>query len=88
MENKTTAELLELLNKLPEAGEETWGEGGKYEQIMDELKTRYPFNNILNPDYDESLPAAWEDIKELQDEIKKLKRHKHDERSGDVLIRI
>lgn len=88
MENKTTVELLELLRKLPDSGDEVWGKGGKYEQIMGELVTRHPFFDILDPDFDESLPVAWEAIKELQDEIKKLKRHKHDERSGDVVVRI
>ncbi len=92
MENKTTTELLELLNKSPEEGEkgydEFWETDGIYEEIMEELKTREPFSSILNPDYDESLPSAFEAIKELEEEVKKLKRHKHDERSGDVLIRI
>ena len=88
MENKTTTELLELLRKLPEEGDKIWGEGGKYEQIMGELRTRYPFNEILDPDWDTSLPSAWEKIEELEVEIKKLKRHKHDEKTGDVLIRI
>ncbi len=63
MENKTTSELLELLRKLPDEGEKIWGEGGKYEQIMGELRTRYPFMEILDPDWDTSLPAAWEAIK-------------------------
>ena len=88
MENKTTIELLELLRKLPEEGEEIWGEGGKYEQIMGELETRHPFADILNPDYEDSLPAAWEAIKDIETTIKELRRHKHDERSGDVMIRI
>jgi hypothetical protein len=88
MENKTTTELLELLRKLPDEGEEIWGEGGKYEQIMGELETRHPFYNILSPDDDESLPSAWEAIKELQEEVKLLKRHKHEPNSGDVMIRI
>jgi chromosome segregation ATPase len=88
MENKKTTELLELLHKLPSEGEETWGERGTYEQIMGELKTRYPFYDILNENNEESLPSAWDAIKELQDEIKKLKRHKHDPKTGDVMIRI
>ena len=88
MENKTTTELLELLRKLPDSGDETWGLGGKYEQITSELKSRYPFYEILNEDDETSLPSAWAAIEKIKDEIKKLKRHKHDEKSGDVVIRI
>ena len=66
MENKTTSELLELLQKLPDSGEETWGEGGKYEKLMGELKTRHPFYDILNADNEDGLPAVWEAIKIFQ----------------------
>ena len=88
MENKTTTELLELLRKLPDNGDETWGSGGKYTKIIDELKTRYPFQDLLDEDWENSLPDLINQIKELKDEIKKLRRHKHDEKNGDVLIRI
>ena len=87
MENKKTTELLEMLSNLDE-NKGDWKSGGKYEQIIAELKTRQPFTELLNEDYDESLPSAWEVIKELQEEIKRLKRHKHDKMSGDVMIRI
>ena len=87
MENKTTTELLDLLQKLDEKKGD-WQTDGKYNQIMEVLKTREPFTELLNPDYNESLPALWEEVKELQEEIKKLKRHKHDPNTGDVLIRI
>ena len=59
-----------------------------YNEALEELKNREPFYEILNEEYDESLPALKEQIDELVGEIKKLKRHKHDEKSGDVLIRI
>ena len=92
MENKTTIELLELLHKEPKEGEkgydEYWASEDTYEQLMEELRTRSPFNDILNPDYEDSLPAVWEAIKEIQEDIKQLKRHKHEEKSGDVMIRI
>jgi len=92
MENKTTVELLDLLNKAPKEGgkgyDEFWAENGTYEQIMEELKRREPFLQILGEDWDTSLPAAWEEIENLKAEVKKLKRHKHDEKTGDVLIRI
>jgi len=92
MENKTTIELLELLNKSPKEGEkgfdEFWASDGIYEKAMKELKSREPFIQILGEDWDTSLPAVWEEIEDLKAEIKKLKRHKHGDKSGDVLIRI
>jgi hypothetical protein len=87
MENKTTSELLNLFANL----DEKKGDfliGGKYGQIIDVLKTREPFMQLLDEDYDESLPAAFEAIKALQEEIKLLKRHKHDPKTNDVMIRI
>lgn len=87
MENKKTTELLDLLAHLDESKGD-WSTDGKYSQIIDELKKREPFTELLNEDYDKSLPTAFELIQELQEEIKKLKRHKHDPESGDVMIRI
>ena len=92
MENKTTTELLELLNKAPEEGEkgydQFWASDGIYEQAVEELKTREPFIQIFGEDGDTSLPAVWEAIEEIKADIKLLKRHKHDEKSGDVMTRI
>ena len=92
MENKTTTELLDLLGKAPKEGEkgydEFWASDGKYGEIMSELKNRYPFFQILHEDDDEALPAVWDAIDEMKEDIKLLKRHKHDERSGDVMTRI
>ena len=87
MENKKTTELIDLLHNLSEEKGD-WKSGGKYEKIMEELITRYPFFDLLDEDHDRSIPALWNIIEELQDDIKKLKRHKHDEKTGDVLIRI
>ncbi len=87
MENKTTTELIDLLSKLSE-DKDDYKSGGSYQQIMDVLREREPFTELLNEEWDESLPSAWEAIKDLQDEIKKLKRHKHDSKTGNVLIRI
>ena len=85
MENKKTTELIDLLNKL---SEEDFEAGGKYEKVIGELRDREPFSQILGEDWETSLPAVWEVIEELQNEIKKLKRHKHEEKSGDVMVRI
>ena len=85
MENKKTSELIDLLGKLKD---EDYEQGGKYEQITTELESREQFYSLLSEDHDESIPALWEIIKELKDDIKKLKRHKHHEKTDDVLIRI
>jgi len=85
MENKTTTELLDLLTKLTEKDgnlKDGW------QETYDELMKREPFFILLNEEFDESLPALKNRIEELEAEIKKLKRHKHDDKSGDVLIRI
>ena len=85
VENKKTTEILDQLAKLTE---DDWKSGGKYEVLIGELRNREPFIQILGEDCDDSLPAVWEAIKELKEEIKLLKRHKHDSANGDVLVRI
>lgn len=85
MENKTTTELLDLLLKLTDKDGRL---KNGYEECLEEIKMREPFFTILNPDWEESLPALLERIKEIEDDIKKLKRHKHDKNNEDVLIRI
>src|SRR3972149_6844998 len=89
-ENKTIVELIELLR---EGGKLVDKQGNildkeKYEEVWEELRIREPFFTILNEDYDEGLPAAREAIEELQEEVRTLKRHKHDIKSGDIMIRI
>jgi len=85
MENKKTTELIDALNNLTE---DDWKADGKYTKLIGELATREPFLQILGEDWDTSLPAVWEAIKEIQDDIKALKRHKHDTHNGDVMIRV
>ena len=85
MENKKTTELLDLLSKLTDDDYKT---DGKYEKIMGELETRDPFVQIIGKDWDTSLPALLEKIEDLEAEIKKLKRHKHEAQTGDVMVRI
>jgi hypothetical protein len=85
MENKTTIELIELLTKLVDK-EGNLLDG--WSEAYDELKNREPFHVILKngviPD-DETLEGR---LELLEEDIKKLKRHKHDEKTNDVLIRI
>lgn len=86
MENKTTTELIDLLNQ--EFEDSDYNDGGDYDLIMKELKNRSPFQEMLNEVYEESLPHLIDQVRHLQEEVKKLKRHKHDEKNGDVLVRI
>jgi len=84
MENKKTTELIDLLQSL------TNKDGNlekRYEEVLEELKSREPFFTILNEEMEESIPGLVAEIENLKEEVKKLKRHKHD-KSGDVLIRI
>ena len=85
MENKKTTELLDELVNLTD---DDYEDDGKYQQLISVLKTREPFTTLLNDMYDESLPAVWEAVEAIKQEIKLLKRHKHDEKNGDVLVRI
>lgn len=86
MENKTTTELIDLLNK--EFSDADFDDGGEYDQVMKELKNRSPFQEMLNEVYEESLPILAAQVQSLQNDVKLLKRHKHDEKNGDVLVRI
>ena len=87
MENKKTTELLDLLKTL--IGKDGEIEDlDKYNECLEELKNREPFFQILNDEWDEAIPAILNRVELLETEVKKLKRHKHDEKSGDVLIRI
>ena len=84
MENKKTTELLDLLHSLvDEKGNLQEG----YEEALEELKSREPFFTILNEEMEESIPWLVAEIESLKEDIKQLKRHKHD-KTGDVLIRI
>ena len=87
MENKKTTELIDALNTLSE-DKGDFATDGKYTKLIGELATREPFLQILGEDWDTALPAVWEAIKEIQDDIKALKRHKHDTHNGDVMIRV
>lgn len=82
LENKKTSELLDLIPSLVD-------EGGHildgYNEVLDELRSREPFYSLLRPRDNETVS---DELGSIEDEIKKLKRHKHDPQSGDVMIRI
>jgi len=84
MENKTTTELIDLLTKLVDK-EGNLQEG--WEEASEELLTRDPFNLILSNKFSEG-DSLEERLDGLEEDIKLLKRHKHDDKSNDVLIRI
>lgn len=76
MENKKTTELLDLLKtKIDKNGNLLDG----YDEVRDELMMREPFFDINQNS---------ERLDEIENQIKQLKRHKHDEKTNDVLIRI
>lgn len=85
MENKTTTELLNALGKLED---EDFNTGGKYEKLYNELKSREPFFTLLDDGMDGSLGNLLNRVEKLEKEVKLLKRHKHDDKNGDVLVRI
>jgi hypothetical protein len=95
MENKTTMELLNLLGKysVKERNEEEISddETDAYVEACNEIRQRAPFDIILNQDFQDNPPLEEriDDLeKNTEDFQKKIKRHKHDTQSGDVMIRI
>lgn len=82
LENKKTSELLDSIAGLVD---ETGHLLDGYEEVLAELKSREPFYSLYKPRADETLS---EELDGIDEEIKKLKRHKHDEKTGDVMIRV
>ena len=82
MENKSILELLELLNKLKNKNGNLSDE---WYEVWDALLEWEPFCTILNPDNEKGIPQIFEEIKELKNEIRKLKNHKHD-KNGEVMV--
>ena len=85
MENKKTTELIDLLTSLVDK-EGNLKEG--HDEALEELKSREPFWLLFDEDWEEGIPAIWEAINELREEVKLLKRHKHDEKTNDVMVRV
>ncbi len=91
MENKTTSELLDLAFKIEKAGEKTKDgnfDWDKFGEVCNELFTRYPFSEILGEKEGQNDFTLEERIENLEETIKKIKRHKHDEKNGDVMARL
>ena len=89
MENKTTTELLDLLWKTEKKGEKNGtGNWDEYGEIYAELRKRTPFSDILGVKEDQNDMSIEEKVEKLEEELKLLKRHKHDNHTGDVMVRI
>ena len=96
MENKTTTELLNLLGKwsVKDRNEEEISdkETENYVYALVELVQRTPFSFIFSGYPDEGKEPIVEGLSEIKENFDdfygKIKRHKHDEKSGDVVIRI
>lgn len=82
MENKKTTELLDLLDK--KRKEDKWDE--ETSAIVDELKSREPFYSLWKPGGND-VPMD-EELEDIKGDIKLLKRHKHDQKTDDVMVRI
>jgi hypothetical protein len=87
MENTTTTELLEVLRKMGTGAGDDYDED-VYDEAFAELKTRSPFWELFNEDWEEGIPQILVRLADLEEELKKLKRHKHDPVTGDVMVRI
>lgn len=81
MENKKTTELLDRIWEISKDGD--WSDEAT--EILDELKSREPFYTFLN---DENSEPILDVLTEVKSDIKLLKRHKHDEKTDDVMVRI
>lgn len=81
LENKKTTELIDLME---ENVDDKGNISDDYNEIREILLSREPFYSLLHP----RTATLAEEFDEIEDDIKKLKRHKHDEKNGDVLIRI
>lgn len=87
MENKTTTELLEVLRKKGTGSGDNYDQS-TYDAAFAELRKRSPFWELFDEDWEEGIPAILIRLSELEEEVKKLKRHKHDEKTGDVMVRV
>ena len=90
MENKATTELLDLLWKLErKSAKDGLALTDEYGEAFAELRKRPPFDNIIgNREDDGYEPSLEECMTQVLGDVKLLKRHKHDDKNGDVLVRI
>lgn len=80
MENKKTTELLDLIYKAEK--KEDWE---AVTEIREVLLEREPF---YTASHDDNGMLLSESLNETDKNVKILKRHKHDQKTNDVMIRI
>ena len=90
MENKKTTELLDLLWELENTPENKQKDDhwDRYVEVRAELEKRPPFNELIGTREEANEYSHEERLDELDEAMKGLKRHKHDDKSGDVMVRI
>jgi hypothetical protein len=90
MENKKTTELLDLLWEIENTPEEKQKDSHwhKYNEVRAELEKRPPFNELIGQREETNEFSHAERLNDIDEDLKLLKRHKHDDKSGDVLVRI
>lgn len=88
MENKTTIELFNLLDGFRKKQDDNKFDWDKYGEVIAELRKREPFSDLFGQKEDTNDFTFEERIERLEEDLKLLKRHKHDEHTGDVLVRI
>lgn len=93
MENKKTTELLDLIDKLEKTDEKNGLSEEEYTEMdgaIVELRKRSPFRQIMGTEDEvrDDESSLYLGQKQNREDIKLIKRHKHDNKSGDVLIRI
>lgn len=97
LENKTTSELLDLIGeysvKERNEAEISDKECDDSVEFLKELQNRAPFNLIFAEDYyseeNKTLEERIDNLEENSEDFeKKVRRHKHDPLTGDVMIRI
>ncbi|WP_395019778.1 hypothetical protein [Dongia sp.] len=90
MENTKTSELLDLIWELENTPEEKVKDDhyDRLDEANAELAKRSPFDRIIGVSDSVNDPTLEERADEMAGDIKLLKRHKHDDKSGDVMVRI
>lgn len=90
MENKKTSELLDLIWELEQTPDDKIKDDhyDRLDEANAELAKRSPFDRIIGGSDSANDLTLEERADEMAGDLKLLKRHKHDETSGDVMVRI
>lgn len=88
MENKKTSELLDFLYTIESKKEPSDEDWDAHTEASAELEKRPPFNSIIGEREEQNEFSLEERVEVLEKDSKLIKRHKHDDKNGDVLVRI